>query len=539
MAHGVFIWVRIVVEEIANGVRSRTPLFVLEETLAHMPKELKDLYEHTLERIETGHAEEAFVMLQIALCALSPLPLVTFLNATSFTVWGKYSAPGEESEDDMIRRVVSRSGGLLEVVTGSVGPSATSSPPIPGSSVQFIHQTVKEYIHERKDNFGLKRFKTGGNGFEYLFKLAAVCWEDWANDIGDDVFEYATLARLADTPMGILTEALSSLVTPRQNNFGETTTRLDWWLKQKDSEPQIQFYTHELFTALRAPRYRLFCLAFAAGFEFSSLRDGLLLSDEAISGDSPIGVLWGMLLCIATIGPQVTDIPNSRKNMLSDLPSIFSAFGCFTPEKIRTDPRLPGVIPHALVLLILTKGMYDQDESERVSAIRFLLEHGSDPNSHIFLPSNSPRDRTIAMPGSFSTPLDPPSTINLSTTLFEQVIKQESAQIVRLFGDYGAKVPDHLLVPISTFWCRLRRPSDVLQEVLRILFRDYPNFEEVRIHNKAGAVALCGIIGMSVGISVPIFRRALPEGDSRSSSDGIALLPLDSRYDDRGSDYGS
>jgi hypothetical protein len=241
-----------------------------------------------------------------------------------------------------------------------------------------------------------------------------------------------------------------------------------------------------------------------------------------------------MLLCIATIGPQITDIPNSRKNMLSDLLNFlildtFSGISCFIPEKIRTDPGPLGVRPDALVLLILT-GIYGQDEIERVSAIRFLLEHGSDPNSYIFLPSSSLRDRTIAMPGSFSTSRDLPSTVDFSITLFEQVIKQESAQIVRLFGDYGAKVPDHLLVPISTFWCRLRRPSDVLQEVLRILFRDYPNFEEVRIHNKAGAVALCGIIGMSVGISVPIFRRALPEGDSRSSSDGIALLPLDSRY---------
>lgn len=108
-AHGVFIWVRIVVEEIAKALRARTPFFALEEKLANMPEELKDLYEHTLERIEPNHVEESYVMLQIALCALSPLYLDTFVNVTSHTLWQNVPDIEDESEEDMIQRVVSRS----------------------------------------------------------------------------------------------------------------------------------------------------------------------------------------------------------------------------------------------------------------------------------------------------------------------------------------------------------------------------------------------------------------------------------------------
>jgi hypothetical protein len=108
----LIVWVLIVVEEIAKGLRARRPFFVHEEKLARMLEELKDLYEHTLERIDPGHAEESYMMLQIALCALSPLSLETFVNVTSHTVWQKVPDIGDESVEDMTQRVISRSGGL-------------------------------------------------------------------------------------------------------------------------------------------------------------------------------------------------------------------------------------------------------------------------------------------------------------------------------------------------------------------------------------------------------------------------------------------
>ena len=500
-AHGVFIWVRIVVEEIANGVRSRTPYFVLLEALAQMPKELKDLYEHTLERIEIGHAEEAFVMLQIAICASSPLPLTTFVNVTSFTLWAKYSAPGEESKDDMIRRVVSRSGGLLEPVFAD--SSVPTSPSVLETSVQFIHQTVKEYIQNRKDNFGLRRSKTGGNGFEYLLRSAVACWENWANGIGLEAFEYATLARLAGTPIATLTRSFLSFITEHKNSFGMRTTRLDWWLEQKVDEPPIRFYTHDLFPALdiryHIPRFRLQCLVFVAGFGVLPL-DGV--KDVAIIDDGFDSLPREVLVCIATIGPNITSAQVSRRDLLSsvvDSRGIYSEQKCFIPRALRNSLGSLEIVPDALVLLIIAKGRYEQDESERISAMRFLLDCGANPNC------------SLLRPGSFSIALASSSSENFFNTAFMQAIKQESAEVVRLFGHYGAKVPDDVVESITVFWRRLPRPSDVFQEVRRIIFKNDTDSENMlsntgpeillRDHVLSGAAVFCGTIGMAFGAS--------------------------------------
>jgi hypothetical protein len=207
-AHGVFIWVRIVVDEIAKGVRERIPFFVLEEKLSKMPEELKDLYEHTLERIELEHTEEAYIMLQIALCALSPLTLDVFVNATSYTLWKNVPLDGEETEEDMSQRVISRSGGLLEVSNiweeiDTYDDTDDLSFPLPTSGhlhtadflastlgdirdlqpklvVQFLHQTAKEYIQGRNDNFGLKRARTGRK----RFPIPARCWYLLLGELG-------------------------------------------------------------------------------------------------------------------------------------------------------------------------------------------------------------------------------------------------------------------------------------------------------------------------------------------------------------------
>lgn len=112
-AHGVFIWVRIVVDELAKGVRDGTALSLLEEKVSDMPEELGDLYRHTLERIEPEYTEEAYIMLQIALCSLSPLPLQTFIRCTSIIKLGEHY---DSSEAEMFRQLISRSGGLLETI---------------------------------------------------------------------------------------------------------------------------------------------------------------------------------------------------------------------------------------------------------------------------------------------------------------------------------------------------------------------------------------------------------------------------------------
>ncbi|TVY44095.1 Vegetative incompatibility protein [Lachnellula occidentalis] len=184
-AHGVFIWVRIVVDEFVKGVRDGTPLSILEEKVFDMPEELEDLYRHTLERIEPEYIDEAYIMLQIALCSLSPLPLPTFIRCTSIIKSESYY---DSSEAEMLRQLISRSGGLLEIIEidsedlttktpyenetftssqdsfGSRGPAALYKLPNITTeqlghtvvAVQFIHQTVKDFVAKNEHNLGLR-----------------------------------------------------------------------------------------------------------------------------------------------------------------------------------------------------------------------------------------------------------------------------------------------------------------------------------------------------------------------------------------------
>jgi hypothetical protein len=94
-----------------NGIRNGTPLFVLQDILSKMPEELEELYSRTLQKIESGYAAESYVMLQIALCAIEPLPLDIFLECVDIVVYGKVETKSILSTTDRDRsRLASRTG---------------------------------------------------------------------------------------------------------------------------------------------------------------------------------------------------------------------------------------------------------------------------------------------------------------------------------------------------------------------------------------------------------------------------------------------
>lgn len=80
---GVFIWVRLVVDQLSKDIRDGTPFRDLENRVMEMPRELEDLYTHTLRRIEPDYSSESYIMLQIALCSISHLSLEAFMECTS------------------------------------------------------------------------------------------------------------------------------------------------------------------------------------------------------------------------------------------------------------------------------------------------------------------------------------------------------------------------------------------------------------------------------------------------------------------------
>ena len=203
-ASGVFIWVRLVVDMLAKGIQDGTPHRTLEEKVNKIPQELRDLYADTLRRIEPQYSSEAFIMLQTTLCSFEPLPLKVLISISDINIilpeiitsaHDEERLAGyfvEQSTSSQKSRLASRSGGLLEVVQKDQPESESD-----GLVVQFIHQTVKEYVQSASRNLGLAQISPNiyqENGYNFLLRTCASSHREWVSCIKKDVFDYARCA---------------------------------------------------------------------------------------------------------------------------------------------------------------------------------------------------------------------------------------------------------------------------------------------------------------------------------------------------------
>lgn len=132
-ANEVFIWVRIVIEELIERFIDGSTISQLRETLSVMPEELKDLYQRALSKVKPEYALESYVMAQIVLHAKNPQTLESLLKATDIALQRKVDFMPRAT---MERRLRSRCRGLLEQTSTS-------------EHVQFLHQTVKTFFSTR------------------------------------------------------------------------------------------------------------------------------------------------------------------------------------------------------------------------------------------------------------------------------------------------------------------------------------------------------------------------------------------------------
>ena len=146
-AEGVFLWVKLVNDELVEGLCEGDSIEELRDLLSGIPNELEDLYTRALRRPNRTQTREPaklkyerYVMFEIVKCRREPFSLYQLLGATLFLTTGRGTYPELQrlSWDQMQRRLYSRSAGLLD----APGRSTDDDQPI----VQFIHQTVKDYM---------------------------------------------------------------------------------------------------------------------------------------------------------------------------------------------------------------------------------------------------------------------------------------------------------------------------------------------------------------------------------------------------------
>jgi hypothetical protein len=206
-AEGVFLWLKLVIDELLNAVREGAIVAELLEVLSSFPKELEELYTELVRRIPAEFRMESYAMSEIVLrsdiriyaydfwlasaCApcrtledcISKIPLKALVAPYQFGK--KWPATGEEFDptvrnafytrlDEAIgcneqyqRRLKSRCGGLIEEV-----PFRNKDGELNGTIIQFMHQTVKDFVSKPgfRQLITNENHQTKENGYSFLAK---------------------------------------------------------------------------------------------------------------------------------------------------------------------------------------------------------------------------------------------------------------------------------------------------------------------------------------------------------------------------------
>ena len=143
-AQGVFLWVKLITDRLINASTESTTAEELMEMVSILPSDLQTLYERMVDRIPISRRQEAFFMLEVVLRFRGQLDLDDFATTVACAshatigscleaIRGASRPPDAPNQID--HRHIDRYGAFIEVV---------GSPWMP--RVQFIHQTVKEFV---------------------------------------------------------------------------------------------------------------------------------------------------------------------------------------------------------------------------------------------------------------------------------------------------------------------------------------------------------------------------------------------------------
>jgi len=176
-ANGVFLWVRLVVMSLLRGLGNHDDIAHLQMRLKVLPKELDDLFDQMIFKVDEVYRQETAQIFQLVGSAYRPRSQETLHGAQataqlsilllSFAMErdAKLAVQAEPSSFDkekvasrcrsMEIHLRTRSGGLLEVQYGT--PSTTLSP---GMKISYLHRTVRDHLEKPKIRDLLERQTT-------------------------------------------------------------------------------------------------------------------------------------------------------------------------------------------------------------------------------------------------------------------------------------------------------------------------------------------------------------------------------------------
>ena len=138
-AQGVFLWVRLVVNELLLGLGSEDDIGDLQKRLRRLPNDLEDYYQLILQRTHEIYTEEAAELFQLTKEATGPLSLLAIAvyrmekidPGFSFGEDFKERVNSRDSEKESLRLLKTRCQGLLIAN---------------GHTVSYLHETVRVFL---------------------------------------------------------------------------------------------------------------------------------------------------------------------------------------------------------------------------------------------------------------------------------------------------------------------------------------------------------------------------------------------------------
>ncbi|KAF3121030.1 hypothetical protein TWF594_003460 [Orbilia oligospora] len=190
-AYGVFIWVKLVGQELLVYHEEGYSEEAVFELLKELPTELEQFYIRMFRRMngDRRNISDGFKVFHFVLLARRPLKVIELLHAlaipgnmdTTFTLDTDISEDNFQRRIPPLQRIISCSGNFLEarsVHDGSIGRMSVDS--LYNHTVQFMHQTAREFFLSTENCVAESEFrfigdKAHGNIFITCIRYLTLC----------------------------------------------------------------------------------------------------------------------------------------------------------------------------------------------------------------------------------------------------------------------------------------------------------------------------------------------------------------------------
>ncbi|KAK4459685.1 hypothetical protein QBC42DRAFT_273894 [Cladorrhinum samala] len=182
-ASGVFLWVKLVVSSLLDGLKCGDRVSDLQKRLDSLPRDLEDLFERILDQIDPTYFEHASQYFSLMSACREPPSAVLFSLADeddprfafdlSFDPAQWTDSAVKDKTEILQKRLNSRCKGLIEMARESqAGGDGEAIRILPSPTVQYLHKTVKDYIEKPEVQKKLSG-RTGNRPFDPHIRLCS------------------------------------------------------------------------------------------------------------------------------------------------------------------------------------------------------------------------------------------------------------------------------------------------------------------------------------------------------------------------------